>query len=236
MLQIETLNQFRDRTQGFSRDSLPREGCFETREGLTLKVGRSGEFLPFSGNTTVFLLEEEVKDRIENIQNALYENCGDMLAEPLKKDSFHMTLHDLLNEGAGRAAEADMQRVRTAAAEILHRIWEREKEPVEMRMTWVFNMVNTSVVIGFEPAEEADCRRIMSMYEELQQAVRLNYPLTPHITAAYYKPGRYGRDEIERLAGVFDKLSREPFVIRFRIENLVYQEFTSMNQYETVLI
>ena len=83
MLQIETLNQFRDRTQGFSRDSLPREGCFETREGLTLKVGRSGEFLPFSGNTTVFLLEEEVKDRIENIQNALYENCGDMLAEPL---------------------------------------------------------------------------------------------------------------------------------------------------------
>lgn len=74
------------------------------------------------------------------------------------------------------------------------------------------------------------------MYEELQQVVRLDYPLTPHITAAYYKPGRYGRDEIERLAGVFDKLSREPFVIRFRIENLVYQEFTSMNQYETVLI
>ncbi len=159
-----------------------------------------------------------------------------MLADPLEKDSFHMTLHDLLNEGAGRAAEADMQRVRTMAVEILRRIREREKEPVEMRMTWVFNMVNTSVVIGFEPAEETDCRRIMSMYEELQQVVRLDYPLTPHITAAYYKPGRYGRGEIERLSGVFDKLSREPFVIRLRIENLVYQEFTSMNQYETVLI
>lgn len=103
-------------------------------------------------------------------------------------------------------------------------------------MTWVFNMVNTSVVIGFEPAEEADCRRIMSMYEELQQAVRLDYPLTPHITAAYYKPGKYGHSEIERLAGVCDMLSGEQFVIQLRIENLVYQEFADMNQYETVLI
>ena len=91
MLQIETLNQFRDRTQGFSRDSLPREGCFETRDSLTVKVGRSGEFLPFAGNTTVFLLEEEAKDRVEKIQDTLYESCGDMLADPLEKDSFHMT-------------------------------------------------------------------------------------------------------------------------------------------------
>ena len=233
---MENLEQYRRRTGGFMRDSLPHDGMFETNPNLTCKVEVGGGFRPFYGDTVIFDVEDEVKDRIERIKSQLYRACGDMLADPLEKDSFHMTLHDLLNEGAGRAAEADMQRVRTMAVEILRRIREREKEPVEMRMTWVFNMVNTSVVIGFEPAEETDCRRIMSMYEELQQVVRLDYPLTPHITAAYYKPGRYGRGEIERLSGVFDKLSREPFVIRLRIENLVYQEFTSMNQYETVLI
>ena len=94
---VETLLQFRTRTQGFSRDSLPVDGKFVTSEGLRDKVDEQGEMLPFEGNTTVFLLDSDAGDRIRHIQKRLYEECGDMLAVPLIPESFHMTLHDLVS-------------------------------------------------------------------------------------------------------------------------------------------
>ena len=50
----------------------------------------------FIGNTIVFL-PDEVKIRIYAIQEQLHRECSDILAEPLIKDTFHITLHDLLN-------------------------------------------------------------------------------------------------------------------------------------------
>ena len=43
------------------------------------------------------VLPEEVKRKIQVIQSKLYEECSDILAEPLIGDTFHITLHDLLN-------------------------------------------------------------------------------------------------------------------------------------------
>ena len=70
------------------------------------------------------------------------------------------------------------------------------------------------------------------MYKELQKAACLPYPFTPHVTTAYYKPGRYDPKTVERLAGVFRSLSAERFTLNLRMEDLVYQEFSDMNHYK----
>ena len=44
--------------------SLPESGGFQTAPGLALKVDAEGRFLPFYGNTVVFLLPEGVKARL----------------------------------------------------------------------------------------------------------------------------------------------------------------------------
>lgn len=228
---LETLLQFRARTQGFSRDSLPVDGDFATSEGLRDKVGGQGEMIPFEGNTTVFLLNPDARDRIWRIQKRLYEECGDMLAVPLIPESFHMTLHDLKSGKTGTIPAEEILTSGKDAQEILGAIRSKEIKSIAMRMTWVFNMVNTSVVVGFEPAGEEECRRLMGMYEELQKAVCLPYPLTPHVTAAYYKPGNYDRKTVEKLSETFRILSRDRFELELHMENLVYQEFSDMNHY-----
>lgn len=229
--QIENLTQFRARTQGFSKNSLPAEGEFLTSAGLRKKVDDNGKLLPFSGSTTLFLLEPAERDHISSIRNRLYEECGEMFAEPLDTESFHLTLHDLVNGSPDSLSAGEIQKIRPQAERILAEIREREKEPVRMQMTCVFNMVGTSAVIGFEPAGGEECRRLMIMYEELQNAVSLSYPLTPHVTAAYFKPGIYGRHTVERLAETFQKLSKDRFTLNLRMKNLVYREFSDMNHY-----
>lgn len=53
----ETLQQYRDRT-GFMADSLARTGGFRTSGGLTKKVAPDGYFVPFYGDTVIFMLPQ----------------------------------------------------------------------------------------------------------------------------------------------------------------------------------
>ena len=56
------------------------------------KVDNFGKTKTFIGNTIVFLLPKEVKEKIHVIQNKLHKECGSILAEPLVKDTFHITM------------------------------------------------------------------------------------------------------------------------------------------------
>lgn len=53
-----------------------------------------------------------------------------------------------------------------------------------MMTTWVFNMVNTSSVLGLKPADEESLRRLDEIYTTQEDVVRLGYALTPHVTKA----------------------------------------------------
>ena len=94
---LETLQEFRTRVGSYNRTSLPVNSGMNTNPNLEKKVDNFGKMKTFIGNTTVFLLTEEVKEKIHVIQNKLHKECGSILAEPLVKDTFHITLHDLLN-------------------------------------------------------------------------------------------------------------------------------------------
>lgn len=230
---IETLEEFRHRTREFSRNSLSVGGDFWTNSNLTNKVDEQGKLKEYCGNTMVFLLDDGCMDQLKDIQRNLYQNCARMLADSLRCDTFHITLHDLVNGMRSEKLSDEMEKSEQSALQLLAKIKEADPQKIKMRSTFLFNMVNTSVVLGFEPADEKSCRSLMKLYEVFQDVVYLTYPLTPHITMAYYKPGKYVTEDLEALQKTIEYVDRLTKVeLELNTEKLVYQRFTDMNHYQ----
>lgn len=210
--------------------SLPEWGGFETNPNLRAKADEQGNLLPFFGNTAVFLLDEASRREIALLRNHLYERAGWMLSAPLTEDTFHMTLHDLENgpELNGELARR-MASAQEKAAPLLER-W-KDQEPLRMEGTWMFNMVSTSIVLGLRPSDEDSRRRLSQMYADLEQVKPLGYAMTPHITLAYYRPGWYDEGSVRALHSALGPVGLK---LVLRMEDLVLQEFTDMNHYQTV--
>ena len=75
-------------------------------------------------------------------------------------------------------------------------------------------------------------RRLDEMYTLLEDVVHLGYALTPHITMAYFLPGTYTPAQVQRLSAALRNVDIE---ITLDMKNLVFQNFTDMNHYETLL-
>ena len=207
--------------------SLPGEGVLETNPNLRKKVDENGVFLPFYGNTVVFLLNDEVKRTLAAIQENLYRCAGDMLSEKLVPDTFHMTLHDLVNgPEENELLRREMVRAEKTAKAILARWW--DWPDLHMKATATFNMVNTSIVLGLEPADGESWGQLDEMYSTLHQVVPLNYGLTPHITMAYFRPGLYDQS---RLAALREALGKVELEVTLKMADLQLQNFRDMNRY-----
>ncbi|MDO4324417.1 MAG: hypothetical protein Q4E24_00065 [bacterium] len=242
-MQLETLEQFKNRVYSFEYHSLylDSSGKFCTNSNLCHKINADGTMKPYLGNTVVFVLQKNGSEsgnaeseaflaHLAWMQDMLYSRCQDMLSDRLREDTFHMTLHDLVNgtvDGVNRhAMDVAGQEIKV----LLERI-RKENWILRMRTTCVFNMVNTSVVLGLEPVSEEDCSLLMRLYEQMEKIVPLGYPITPHITLAYYKPGIYNADNINSLEDTFRMISKETCTVALAAEDLVYQRFCDMNQY-----
>lgn len=147
--------------------SLPEWGEFATNPNLEKKVDTHGYFLPYYENPTVFLLEESVKEHLHHLQNGLYEAVGWMLAEPLQPSTFHMTLHDLINGPVEDILlQESMEKAEHQARKILQQF--SKQPPIKMQTTWLFNMVNTSIVLGLLPADSDSWHRLDWVYTALE--------------------------------------------------------------------
>lgn len=208
--------------------SLPEDGEFETSAGLSLKT--DGErLLPFRGETSVFLLPEDVRRSLRGLQDRIYSAAGDMLCwEKLSEDSFHMTLHDLWNEADKRPCPSySHEQLR----KVLLSIRNDYPRPIKMRAISLLSMVCTSVVLGLVPADEESERALGDMYSRVQNIWPLSYGLTPHITLAYYRPGTYP-EQLWRTLG--ESFAIEPFEFCLSTQSLVLQSFEDMNKYRTI--
>lgn len=210
--------------------SLPEGREFATNPNLSAKVDPEGRLLPYRGNTVVFLLEQPVQRALEELQDSLYAAAPEMLARRLRPESFHMTLHDLANGRPDQPGLEDWMRQAGGRAGKILAQWTGDA-PLRMRTTWLFNMVNTSIVLGLAPADRESGQRLEEMYAALEEAVRLGYPLTPHVTLAYFRPGRYGPEQVGRLAAALRPVERE---ILLSPRRLALQTFEDMNRYETM--
>jgi len=196
------LAQFYQRTTGFSEHSLPDTPPFVTDTVLERKIAPDGSCKPFAGDTVLFRLSEADKARLGTIQEILYTHCPAMLAQRLGCDTLHITLHDLTAGLPEEELLPQMERNRAAVEPLLQALdapdthtsnataldWQ---QPLGLRSTYLFNMMNRSVVLGFAPIDESTCQRLMTLYQRFQSVVCLSYPLTPHCTLAYYRPGSY---------------------------------------------
>ena len=211
--------------------SMPQWGEFETNPNLQKKVSPEGQLLPFRGNTTVFLLEDSVKVQLRQLQESLYQAAPEMLAQPLQTSTFHMTLHDLVNGSPDQhRLDSQMQEAEERAAALIFR-W-KQQTPLQMKTTWLFNMVNTSIVLGLAPVDAESWNRLDQMYTELESVVPLGYALTPHITMAYFRPGRYSQEQVKKLSAALRKVDMD---VTLHMDNLVLQDFLDMNHYVTIL-
>jgi len=229
---MENLHEFHARVDGFQRDSLPHEGPLTTKPLLVEKVAADGGLRPFFGNTMIFDLPRDVQLTIARMQLILHHHCGWMLAQPLAPDTLHMTLHDLLNGVDAAALAEPVRQTGEQARAILTRQRAADMPPVRLTSTLAFNMTNGSVALGFAPDTEADCAAIMGMHARYQDVVALNYPLTPHVTLAYYKPGSYGPEAVAALADALREINTLPKVrITVDADCLHYYTFADMNTY-----
>lgn len=221
----ETLDQYRNRT-AFMRHSLPGDGLI-TAPGLVSKVDAGGALLPFYGDTTLFSLPPALQRYLMRMQDALYAAAGHMLAQRLEPDTLHITLHDLCNSPRGWPAGLPGNRKRTLP--LLQQARQTLPAGIRIRSVCPFSMVNTSIVLGFEPAREQDCRILMSLYDSLQRVRPLSYPLTLHATLAYYRPGAYA--DTDGLRAALAELARAPEEWELEMAQLDYALFDSMNRY-----
>lgn len=232
MKDMESLQDFLNRINSFNQNSLPKDCDMQTNTNLLKKVDTNGKLLNYSGNTIVFYLPEDVKEKIYLIQQKLYDICGDILAEQLTKDSFHITLHDLLNGIPSENLQQEILKIQPLAIKIL----DNKTDIIRMKSNFLFNMVNTSMVLGFEPVDNDSHKTLMRYYQDFQNVVNLDYSLTPHVTIAYFKPQIINKNQVENLQIVIDWVKAQKSIY-FDLSGsmLKYQTFTNMNNYKTVI-
>ena len=228
----ENLQAFHARVDGFQQHSLPHDGGFSTSAGLICKVDEWGNMKPYFGNTVIYELPDQVKLALCQRQVLLHHRMGACLAVPLKTDTFHITLHDLISSPDKQTIAHDIERTGENAKRLLEELRCLKLPQVHMVSTHVFSMVNTSIVMGFAPESEADCNLLMGLYEDFQSVCPLNWGLTPHVTLAYYKPGYYGQEWVEEMNRVFREAEDMGQIhIQLSAEDLFYRTFQNMNTY-----
>ena len=162
------------------------------------------------------------------MQEELYKNAGWMLSQRIDPATFHMTLHDLVNAPElTDDLKCRMQEAEVKAKSIME-TW-KGQTPLRMNASLLFNMVNTSIVLGLAPADEESWHQLDEMYTTLESVVHLGYALTPHITMAYFMPGTYTQYDLNYLRRAMHPVELE---VELRVEDLHYQVFQNMNHYE----
>ena len=224
----------------------PLRGHFSTHGDLQQKITPDGNYRSFPGSTVVFRLDRDTFRMVRLIQATLHRHLDEtgMLAKPLPVSTLHMTLHDLVSpEQNASGSEEEKQYAREVEnslgqAEIIVRgIQERYAgQEITLIPDRIVNMVGKSLVLLMKPASEQDYSLLLDMYRQFDAIKTLPYPLTPHITLAYFRPGMI---DGERLSAVVNAIQPDPGaspVCRLYPEALTAQSFSDMARYRDVPI
>lgn len=229
---MERYGDFLGRVSAFEVAELDLgKSYFRGRASLADKIDEENRLKAFFGDTVVFDLDEAVKNRISALADRLYSNAGDCLAERLSGATLHMTLHDLSNG-------TNLSKIQGKMAENEEKIQHVSLpyRTIKMKSTFVFNMVNTSLVLGLVPADEEEHIKLMELYDIFDGILEAKYPLTPHITLAYFTPNGFGDEAKARLEATVNEINLDSqFEIILDTKKLHYQHFFSMNDYRNTL-
>lgn len=232
---METYTEFLSRIDTFEKPVMTLdEQYFNAAPGLADKVRNDDTFRPFYGDTVVFDLDDNTKANIDGFIDLLYAEAPECFCERLVKNTIHMTLHDLSNSPDMNAVRNKMEQ-NCAAVKKLLADDEFTPSEIKMRSKAVFNMVGKSIVLGLYHDNENEYKKLMQLYETADKVMQLPYPFTPHITLAYYAVKGFDVPSVKKLTAAVNELNTRPLEITLSTDRLVYQHFSSMNDYRNVL-
>lgn len=230
---METYSEFLDRINSFEKKEICYgQEYFKGNKSIAFKVSNDNAFKPFYGDTIVFNLDDTVKDKLSQYLEKLYENAPECFCEKLIASTFHMTLHDLSNSPVLPEVAVLLFENELKVVELSKSV---KKQKIKMRCKYIFNMVNTSLVLGLYPVDEIEYEKLMELYYLFDEVRELSYPLTPHITLAYYNIDGFSTESARKLEAVVSDLNNESMEIELDTENLYYQKFISMNDYINII-
>ena len=231
---MESYAEFMDRICSFEKPhfELSKE-YFKPSNSVLEKVGENNSFSRFYGDTVVFDLDDVSKNVINNMVDVLYSKAPRCFCERLKLSTIHMTLHDLTN-GLDMGAISDKIDENYKKIEEIARSGQIYPDYICMKSNYIINMVNTSVVLCFYPANENEYLKIMRLYSMIDEIVGLPYPFTPHITLAYYNRNGFGEEDILALEDAVNSLNLARLEIVLDTKKLFYQRFNDMNHFFTI--
>lgn len=219
-MKTETRDEYIARTAFM--DWQPYGEEFQPHPQVAQKVNPDGSYRPFWGDTMLFYVRDAAA--FAAVREKLYET-GIPLSGRLNPKQFHMTLHDLDHTmGCDGRWDATKQRAESILAAL---------EPGTVRLTpgSAFPMMNTSIVLGYRPAAEPDCRRLMDWCSAFEPLFSYGQP-TFHITLAYFLPETAGRMPMAALKSALDRVNQTTLPeLEFSKEELLYQRFYDMNCY-----
>ncbi|MDO4899763.1 2'-5' RNA ligase family protein [Actinomyces sp.] len=183
---METLREFDARVDLFQTNSVPDEPGFGLPESLEEKVSpRDGALRPFHGVTVAYFLDGQAQELVGTLTEDLYARFGGSLSAPLPLAMAHVTLHDLYASPDPKTLRQMMSASAKTATDLVTHA--RDVGSIHTTCTAVFNMVNTSVVIGIRATDEGEHRKLLAA-RGLFDTIVPSGPFTPHITVAYYRP------------------------------------------------
>ena len=232
---METYKEFLDRINSFEKSEIYLgDDYFRGNPSIALKVDEDNSFRPFYGDTVVFNLDDATKKKLEKIVDSINEVAPECFCERLVPNTFHMTLHDLSNSPVLENVATELFHNELKAVKIAEKI---ANQKIKMRSKYIFNMVNTSLVMGLYPANEEEYNKLMDLYYLFDDVKKLGYPLTPHITLGYYNVDGFSAESSRKLENIVKELNANEMEIEIELDTkeLFYQKFVSMNDYINIV-
>ena len=226
---METYNEFLDRIHSFEKKEIYLgDDYFRGNASIAQKVDKDNSFKSFYGDTIVFNLDDTTKEKLAEIVDSIYDVASECFCERLVSNTFHMTLHDLSNSPVLENIAVELFENELKAVKKAENI---AVQKIKMRSKYVFNMVNTSLVLGLYPVNEEEYNKLMELYYLFDDVKKVVYPLTPHITLGYYNINGFSVESARKLENIVQELNANVMEIELDTKELFYQKFVSMNEY-----
>lgn len=232
---METFKEFTDRINSFQKKELNLGGKdFAVSPSVAHKVNADNTFKDFYGDTVVFDLDDKTKTELTEYTDLLYNVAPQCFCERLVPHTFHVTLHDLSNSTILSEVAEQVFFNELKILQLKNELQKLKPAKIKLKSTYIFNMVNTSLVLGLSPAAEKDYNAIMGLYSIIDGVKKLPYPFTPHITLAYYNANGFDATAAKSLESIVNKINAK-IDMELALTDLYYQKFTSMNDYIDVV-
>lgn len=210
------------------------EGDFTPHKSLFEKVNTDNSFSPFYGDTVVFELDLQTKERIFSMVESLYAAVPECFCEGLNPRTLHMTLHDL-DASVFKEKAATLSAQNESSLRALLTTNPVTRQTIKMKTNFVINMIGISLVLALVPDDEKEWNKLQKLYELIDNVKECDYPfLTPHITLAYYNYNGFSLNSVNKLKAAVEKLNGHSFKITLDTDKLFYKRFSDMNNYESV--